>query len=139
MVKGDGQAAGSEETVHPNDHVNASQSSNDVFPTSVHVAVTGALINDLKPALDHLAASLEKKAEAFSGIVKSGRTHLMDATPVRLGQEFGGYAHQVRRGIQRLQRAAEELDELALGGTATGTGINTDPDFPGQAIARIPA
>ena len=82
--------AGSEDEVHPNDHVNASQSSNDVFPTSVHVAVTAALVNDLVPALDHLAVSLEKKAEAFAGVVKSGRTHLMDATPVTLGQEFGG-------------------------------------------------
>ena len=91
--------AGSEDEVHPNDHVNASQSSNDVFPTSVHVAVTAALVNDLVPALDHLAVSLEKKAEAFAGVVKSGRTHLMDATPVTLGQEFGGYAAQVRYGI----------------------------------------
>ena len=95
--------SGSETEVHPNDHVNASQSSNDVFPTSVHVAVTGALVNDLIPAFEQLAASLEKKSQEFSSIVKSGRTHLMDATPVTLGQEFGGYAAQVRYGIERVQ------------------------------------
>ena len=117
--------AGSEDEVHPNDHVNASQSSNDVFPTSVHVAVTAALVNDLVPALDHLAVSLEKKAEDFAGIVKSGRTHLMDATPVTLGQEFGGYAAQVRYGIERIQSALPRVAEVPLGGTAVGTGINT--------------
>lgn len=95
--------AGSDTTVHPNDHVNASQSSNDVFPTSVHVAATSALINTLIPALDHLAVSLERKAEEFKDVVKSGRTHLMDATPVTMGQEFGGYAAQVRYGIERVQ------------------------------------
>ncbi len=90
-------------TVHPNDHVNASQSSNDVFPTSVHIAVTQELIDDLIPALDHLAVALETKAEAWKSVVKSGRTHLMDATPVTLGQEFGGYARQMRLGIERVQ------------------------------------
>lgn len=129
--------AGSEETVHPNDHVNASQSSNDVFPTSVHVAVTGALINDLKPALDHLAASLEKKAQAFAGIVKSGRTHLMDATPVTLGQEFGGYAAQVRYGIERVESSLPRVAEVPLGGTAVGTGINTPKGFSARVIELL--
>ena len=123
--------------VHPNDHVNFGQSSNDVIPTAMHVAGRLALTEELVPALDGLAGALEEKAKAFDAIVKSGRTHLMDATPVRLGQEFGGYATQVRKGIERLRRAAEELEELALGGTATGTGINTHPDFPPKTIARI--
>ncbi len=98
-------AGGSDKVVHPNDHVNASQSSNDVFPTSVHVAATSALINDLIPALEYLAASLDRKAVEFKDVVKSGRTHLMDATPVMLGQEFGGYAAQVRYGIERINAA----------------------------------
>jgi len=123
--------------VHPNDHVNFGQSSNDVIPTAMHVSARVAIQEELLPALDHLAGALEAKAEAFDGIVKSGRTHLMDATPVRLGQEFGGYAKQLRHGIQRVERAAQELNELALGGTATGTGINTDPGFPAKAIARV--
>jgi fumarate hydratase class II len=123
--------------VHPNDHVNAAQSSNDVIPTAIHVAARVAMVRDLVPALEHLRDALGEKAKAFDGIVKSGRTHLMDATPVRLGQEFGGYAMQVSKGVERVQRAAEELAELALGGTATGTGINTHPDFPGKAIAKI--
>ncbi|KYK03346.1 MULTISPECIES: class II fumarate hydratase [Micrococcus] len=129
--------AGSEDEVHPNDHVNASQSSNDVFPTSVHVAVTAALVNDLVPALDHLAASLEKKAEDFAGIVKSGRTHLMDATPVTLGQEFGGYAAQVRYGIERIQSALPRVAEVPLGGTAVGTGINTPKGFSARVIELL--
>ncbi|MCV7582153.1 class II fumarate hydratase [Micrococcus luteus] len=129
--------AGSEDEVHPNDHVNASQSSNDVFPTSVHVAVTAALVNDLVPALDHLAVSLEKKAEAFAGIVKSGRTHLMDATPVTLGQEFGGYAAQVRYGIERIQSALPRVAEVPLGGTAVGTGINTPRGFSARVIELL--
>ncbi len=120
--------------VHPNDHVNASQSSNDVFPTSVHVAVTGALINDLIPALDHLAISLEKKAEEWAGAVKSGRTHLMDATPVTLGQEFGGYARQIRLAIERIEAALPRIAEVPLGGTAVGTGINTPLGFPQKVI-----
>lgn len=124
-------------TVHPNDHVNFGQSSNDVIPTAMHVAARIAISEDLIPALDHLASTLEEKARAFDGIVKSGRTHLMDATPVRLGQEFGGYAHQLRRGIERVSAVATELEELALGGTATGTGINTHPDFAPGAIARL--
>ena len=129
--------AGSEDEVHPNDHVNASQSSNDVFPTSVHVAVTAALVNDLVPALDHLAVSLEKKAEDFAGIVKSCRTHLMDATPVTLGQEFGGYAAQVRYGIERIQSALPRVAEVPLGGTAVGTGINTPKGFSARVIELL--
>jgi fumarate hydratase class II len=123
--------------VHPNDHVNASQSSNDVIPTAIHIATRVAIEEELVPALGHLRAALEDKARAFDGVVKSGRTHLMDATPVRLGQEFKGYAVQVAKGIERVQRASEELAELALGGTATGTGINTHPEFAAATIRRI--
>ncbi|MFI9236365.1 class II fumarate hydratase [Streptomyces sp. NPDC053079] len=123
--------------VHPNDHVNASQSSNDVFPSSIHIAATAAVTGDLIPALDHLAASLERKAEEFATVVKSGRTHLMDATPVTLGQEFGGYAAQVRYGAERLRSSLPRLAELPLGGTAVGTGINTPPGFSGAVIAEI--
>ncbi|WP_030148452.1 class II fumarate hydratase [Mycetocola saprophilus] len=125
--------------VHPNDHVNCSQSSNDVFPTSVHVAVTGALIEQLVPALDHLAVSLEKKAELWKDAVKPGRTHLMDATPVTLGQEFGGYARQIRLGIERVQSALPRVAEVPLGGTAVGTGINTPLGFPQEVIRRLAA
>lgn len=123
--------------VHPNDHVNASQSSNDVFPTSVHVAVTNALLNDLKPAMDTLASSLERKAEEFSSIVKSGRTHLMDATPVTLGQEFGGYAAQVRYGIERIDASLPRVAEVPQGGTAVGTGINTPDGFSARVIELL--
>jgi len=125
--------------VHPNDHVNASQSSNDVFPTSVHVAVTGALIGDLVPALDHLAVALEKKAALWKDAVKPGRTHLMDATPVTLGQEFGGYARQMRLGIERIEAALPRVAEVPLGGTAVGTGINTPKGFPQKVIAELAA
>ncbi|QIS42603.1 class II fumarate hydratase [Clavibacter capsici] len=120
--------------VHPNDHVNASQSSNDVFPTSVHVAVTGALLAELIPALEHLAEALETKADAWKGLVKAGRTHLMDATPVTFGQEFAGYARQVRLGIERVRTALPRVAEVPLGGTATGTGINTPVGFPQKVI-----
>jgi fumarate hydratase class II len=120
--------------VHPNDHVNASQSSNDVFPTSVHIAVTAALIDDLIPALDHLSVALEAKAELWKDAVKSGRTHLMDATPVTLGQEFGGYAAQIRLGIERVQSSLHRVAEVPLGGTAVGTGINTPLGFPQLVI-----
>ena len=133
------KAAGSDKVVHPNDHVNASQSSNDVFPTSVHVAATSALINDLIPALGYLAESLERKAAEFKDVVKSGRTHLMDATPVTLGQEFGGYAAQVRYGIERIQAALPRVAEVPQGGTAVGTGINTPLGFPERVIAEIAA
>ncbi|MFV2007486.1 MAG: class II fumarate hydratase [Longimicrobiales bacterium] len=125
------------QAVHPNDQVNFGQSSNDVIPTAIHVAARLAIAEELVPALEHFAAALSEKAEAFDHVVKSGRTHLMDATPVRLGQEFGGYAHQVINGIGRVQRASDELAELALGGTATGTGINTHPEFANRTIARI--
>jgi fumarate hydratase class II len=123
--------------VHPNDHVNASQSSNDVFPTSVHVAVTGALLGDLVPSLDHLAIALEKKAELWKTVVKSGRTHLMDATPVTLGQEFGGYARQIRLGIERVQSTISRVAEVPLGGTAVGTGINTPYGFSAKVIELL--
>ncbi|MFT4234024.1 MAG: class II fumarate hydratase [Microbacterium sp.] len=129
------QKLGSE--VHPNDHVNASQSSNDVFPTSVHVAVTEALITDLVPALGHLAEAFERKAEAWKTVVKSGRTHLMDATPVTLGQEFGGYARQIRLGIERVEAALPRVAEVPLGGTAVGTGINTPVGFPQKVIELL--
>lgn len=123
--------------VHPNDHVNASQSSNDVFPSSIHIAATAAVTADLVPALEHLAVALEAKAEEFADVVKSGRTHLMDATPVTLGQEFGGYAAQVRYGVERLHAALPRLAELPLGGTAVGTGINTPPGFSAAVIAEV--
>ncbi|MFD7507612.1 class II fumarate hydratase [Streptomyces sp. NPDC059850] len=123
--------------VHPNDHVNASQSSNDVFPSSIHVAATAAVTADLIPALEHLAAALERKEAEFAEVVKAGRTHLMDATPVTLGQEFGGYAAQVRYGAERLRASLPRLAELPLGGTAVGTGINTPPGFPAAVIAEL--
>lgn len=123
--------------VHPNDEVNASQSSNDVFPSSIHIAATAAVTGDLVPALEHLAEALERKATAFADVVKSGRTHLMDATPVTLGQEFGGYAAQVRYGVERLRAALPRLAELPLGGTAVGTGINTPPGFSADVIAEV--
>jgi fumarate hydratase class II len=123
--------------VHPNDHVNASQSSNDVFPTSVHLAVTSALLHQLIPSLEHLAAALEIKAELWKTAVKAGRTHLMDATPVTLGQEFSGYARQVRLGIARVQATIERVAEVPLGGTATGTGINTPLGFSQKVIAEL--
>ncbi|MEV0493078.1 class II fumarate hydratase [Streptomyces atratus] len=123
--------------VHPNDHVNASQSSNDVFPSSIHIAATAAVTGELIPALDHLAAALERKSVEFAAVVKSGRTHLMDATPVTLGQEFGGYAAQMRYGIERLYASLPRLAELPLGGTAVGTGINTPPGFSAAVIAEI--
>jgi fumarate hydratase, class II len=125
--------------VHPNDHVNASQSSNDVFPTSVHVAVTGALLNDLIPSLEHLAVALDAKAVLWKDAVKSGRTHLMDATPVTLGQEFAGYARQVRLGIDRVNATIPRVAEVPLGGTAVGTGINTPLGFPQKVIASLAA
>ena len=125
--------------VHPNDHVNASQSSNDVFPSSIHIAATSAVVHDLVPALEHLAAALERKRDELATVVKSGRTHLMDATPVTLGQEFGGYAAQVRSGVERLQASLPRLAELPLGGTAVGTGINTPPGFSAAVIAEVAA
>lgn len=123
--------------VHPNDDVNFGQSSNDVIPTAIHVSAVAALREDLLPALDRLAASLEAKSDEFSDVVKSGRTHLMDATPVTLGQEFGGYAAQVRKGAQRVEAVLPELEELALGGTAVGTGINAPDGFAAAVIALM--
>lgn len=123
--------------VHPNDHVNASQSSNDVIPTALHVAARVALAADLLPALDRLAEALRGRARELDDVVKIGRTHLMDATPVRLGQELAGWARQVERAGERLAAAGEDLAELALGGTAVGTGINCPPGFAERAIARL--
>jgi fumarate hydratase class II len=123
--------------VHPNDQVNASQSSNDVFPSAMHLAATEAVVNDLIPALTRLAEALEAKADEFGNVVKSGRTHLMDATPVTLGQEFGGYAAQVRYGVERLHDTLPRVGELALGGTAVGTGINAPPGFAAAVIEEL--
>jgi fumarate hydratase class II len=125
--------------VHPNDHVNQGQSSNDVIPTAIHIAAVAAIREQLLPALDRLAASLDAKATEFDGIIKSGRTHLMDATPVRLGQEFAGYGTQVAKGRSRVAAALPDLEELALGGTAVGTGINAPEGFAEKTIARISA
>lgn len=123
--------------VHPNDDVNASQSSNDVFPSSIHLAATEFVTRDLLPSLVQLAEALESKAAEFGDVVKAGRTHLMDATPVTLGQEFGGYAAQVRYGIERLESALPRLAELPLGGTAVGTGINTPLGFAARVVERL--
>ncbi|MCJ7726124.1 MAG: class II fumarate hydratase [Acidimicrobiia bacterium] len=125
--------------VHPNDHVNASQSSNDVIPTAIHLAASIAATGELLPALQRLAASLHGTSVEFDGVIKSGRTHLMDATPVRLGQEFGGYAAQVRKAVGRLEGALPDLWELALGGTAVGTGINAPAGFAATVIRAISA
>jgi fumarate hydratase class II len=126
-------------SVHPNDDVNDPLSSNDQFPSAIHVAATKAVVTDLEPALEHLAAALEAKAAEFAAVVKSGRTHLMDATPVTLGQEFGGYAAQVRYGVERLRAVLPRVAELPLGGTAVGTGINAPAGFAGDVIALIAA
>ena len=123
--------------VHPNDHVNASQSSNDVFPTSIHIAAATALTFELIPALETLAEALSAKSEQFATVVKAGRTHLMDATPVTLGQEFSGYAAQVRYGADRVASVLPRVCELPLGGTAVGTGINTPPSFSAAVIAEL--
>lgn len=123
--------------VHPNDHVNLGQSSNDTFPAAIHVAAAQEIRNRLVPALESLASALELKSRAFHGVLKIGRTHLMDATPVRLGQEFGGWARQVRLAVTRAWKAVDALVELPLGGTAVGSGLNTHPDFAGKAIARL--
>ena len=133
------QILGHDGSVHPNDHVNFGQSSNDVIPSAIHIAARLAMERELIPSLTHLRDALSEKAGAFDHIVKSGRTHLMDATPVRLGQQFGGYAHQLTKGIERVRRASEELAELALGGTAVGTGINTHPEFAPRVIALVSA
>jgi fumarate hydratase class II len=125
------------EAIHPNDHVNASQSSNDVFPSAIHIAATQGLVNDLVPALRHLEAALREKADEFATVVKSGRTHLMDATPVTLGQEFGGYAAQIAYGVERIEAVLPRVAELPLGGTAVGTGINTPARFASSVISTV--
>ena len=132
-----GGTIGSKDHVHPNDHVNRCQSSNDVIPTATHIAALIAITQDLLPGLQHLEQALTAKAESFDGIVKSGRTHLMDATPVRLGQEFAGYASQITHGLARVAGTLPHLSELALGGTAVGTGINAHEEFASRAIAHI--
>jgi fumarate hydratase, class II len=125
------------EGIHPNDDVNMGQSSNDVFPSAVHLAVLDQLTNDLLPALDGLAEALEGKAREFDDVVKSGRTHLMDAVPVTLGQEFGGYAAQVRQGIARIESTLERVGQIPLGGTAVGTGLNTHPEFAERVRTKL--
>jgi fumarate hydratase, class II len=125
--------------VHPNDHVNASQSSNDVFPSAIHLAAARMIKRSLLPALDHLAAALEAKAVQFADVVKSGRTHLMDATPVTLGQEFGGYAAAARHGAERAGAVLPDVGELPLGGTAVGTGLNAPAGFAATVVARLAA
>ncbi len=125
------------EDVHVNDDVNMGQSSNDVFPSAVHLAALDGLVNDLLPSLNALAEALERKAGEFADLVKSGRTHLMDAVPVTLGQEFGGYAAQVRQGIARVEATLERVGQIPLGGTATGTGMNTHPEFAERVRAKL--
>jgi fumarate hydratase class II len=132
-----GGELGSKEPVHPNDHVNMGQSSNDVIPTAIHLSALISIKEDLLPALEKLQGALEDKAQEFDDVVKTGRTHLQDATPVRLGQEFEGYAGQVQRGIERVKKAQEDLTEVALGGTAVGTGVNTHPEFAGKVCERL--
>src|SRR5918995_6584602 len=132
-------AGGSHPPAHPNDHVNMGQSSNDVFPSAVHLAALDEATNTLLPALEQLEQSFAAKAEAFKDIVKSGRTHLMDAVPVTLGQEFGGYAAQVRLGRKRVQNALPQVAQIPLGGTAVGTGLNTHPEFAVKVRERLSA
>ncbi len=132
-----GFPVGSKQPIHPNDDCNLGQSSNDTIPTALHLSVAQALQEDLRPALATLHAALDGKAEAFKSIVKIGRTHLMDATPVTAGQEFSGFAAQVAKAIERVDRATTVLGELAIGGTAVGTGINRHPEFPGRVVAVL--
>ncbi|GIV01073.1 MAG: class II fumarate hydratase [Actinomycetota bacterium] len=132
-----GGKKGTKDPVHPNDHVNMSQSSNDVVPTAIHIAAVRAIREETIPGFERLAAALEAKSAAFDDVLKAGRTHLMDATPIRLGQEFSGWATQARKAVARLSAALGELAELPLGGTAVGTGINCPADFPARAIAEI--
>jgi len=126
-----------DKSVHPNDHVNRGQSSNDVVPTAIHIAALDGIVHQLIPALNELHVALQSKAEDFSEVMKIGRTHLQDATPIRLGQEFSGYASQIEHGLARLSKGADDLGELALGGTAVGTGINTHPQFARRTIKGI--
>ncbi len=124
---------------HPNDHVNMGQSSNDVFPSAVHLAALGEVVHDLLPAMDELASALERKAEEFADVVKAGRTHLMDAVPVTLGQEFGGYAAQVKLGAERVRGTLGRVGQIPLGGTATGTGLNTHSEFAERVRGKLVA
>ena len=128
---------GGKQRVSPNDHVNASQSSNDVFPTAIHLAATEAVVADLIPALEHLAEALRAKADEFTDVVKAGRTHLMDAVPITLGQEFGGYATQVSQSVRRLRSTLPRLGELPIGGTAVGTGLNAPTGFGAEVVKRL--
>ena len=128
---------GSREPVHPNDHVNAGQSSNDVIPTAIHISALKGIHADLIPALEQLHKGLKEKSEEFMSVIKTGRTHLQDATPIWLGQEFEGHAGQIERGISRLRHAQKELSELAIGGTAVGTGLNTKKNFDKKIIKEI--
>ena len=132
-----GKPIGSKDPVHPNDHVNMGQSSNDVIPTAIHIAVAESIRNDLMPALERLQEALEAKTQEFWEVIKIGRTHLMDATPVRLGQEFSGYAKQIEHGKLRAGNAIAAIEELALGGTAVGTGLNCHPDFAGRVMGYL--
>src|ERR1700736_6001235 len=132
-----GKPVGSKDPVHPNDHVNMSQSSNDVIPTCIHIAVAESIRSELMPALDHLQQGLEAKAQEFWDVIKIGRTHLMDATPIRLGQEFSGYAKQIEHGKLRAGNAIAAVEELALGGTAVGTGLNSHPEFAGKVMGYL--
>ncbi|MDA0867577.1 MAG: class II fumarate hydratase, partial [Cyanobacteria bacterium] len=132
-----GGTLGSKDPVHPNDHVNRGQSSNDTFPTAMHIAAVERLTHHLLPAITHLRDGLAAKATAFDTIVKIGRTHLMDAVPLTLGQEFSGYVAQLDQGLQRIQQGLPELYALALGGTAVGTGLNTHPEFGDRVAAEI--
>ena len=128
---------GSKSPIHPNDHVNMGQSSNDVIPTAIHLSALISIEQDLLPALEKLRSALQQKATQFDDVVKTGRTHLQDATPIRLGQEFLGYAGQMERGIARLRKAQDDLSEVALGGTAVGTGVNTQPEFAARVCERL--
>jgi fumarate hydratase class II len=132
-----GGEIGTKEPVHPNDHVNLGQSSNDIMPTAIHLAALISIKEELLPALHRLRGALEDKSREFDDVVKVGRTHLQDATPIRLGQEFTGYAGQIKRGIERVEKAQQDLTEVALGGTAVGTGVNTHPEFAQRACQRL--
>ncbi|MFM8473297.1 MAG: class II fumarate hydratase, partial [Candidatus Kapaibacterium sp.] len=132
-----GGEMGSKKPVHPNDDVNKAQSSNDTYPTAMHIAAAEQLVHRLLPALEKLRDTLRSKSEEFAGYIKSGRTHLMDATPVTLGQEFGGYAQQLTNDIARIRMGLDGIYELALGGTAVGTGLNTHPEFAVRSAAKI--
>jgi fumarate hydratase, class II len=132
-----GGELGTKSPVHPNDHVNMGQSSNDVIPTAIHLSALISIEQDLLPALQKLRTALQEKASQFDDVVKTGRTHLQDATPIRLGQEFLGYAGQIERGIERLRNAQDDLSEVALGGTAVGTGVNTQPEFAARVCERL--